>query len=61
MTKKQKPQNPPPSKEELETRKLSATAGGGLLGFAFGGPIGGIVGAVVSTLAANFFLNGDDR
>lgn len=48
------------SREEIETRKLSAAAGGGLVGFAFGGPIGALIGAVGTSVAATLFFDNDE-
>lgn len=44
---------------EQEIRKISAAAGGGLLGFAFAGPMGVIVGALLSSIAATIAFDKD--
>ncbi len=48
-------------KETIEIRKLSAAAGGGLLGFSIAGPIGALVGTVVTSVVASVFLDDDDE
>jgi len=47
------------NEKEIENRKLSAAAGGGLLGFSFAGPLGALIGAVSSIVAASIYFDKD--